>query len=663
MINTDLFRSTMLKIRQRLESEKALLEKERLSTEAGSKEENIENLLLRASDVSFRLLVMGRFSSGKSALINGLLGEQILPEKALPATALITEIYYGKEKKVVMYPRPGKWKGGNAPFEIEPTKSEIAKYSTLNNKTGINTKEANRIDSCFEKMVVYWPLELLKDGVCIIDSPGTNDPYSNDYIVEAYVPKADAILYCINGTNPYDAVDRNTLEMINSKGFSRPLIVTTYFDIVTDGMDETEIREEFVEPTFKSFYSRHTSRECCHYVNSKLALESKQRGSHADLVASGFYEMEKFLGDYLSEGKGREKLSGLTHAVKLYNESQKKCIQGVIANLDTPLDEFNQKIAQANDNLKQAQLQGELMLREFQVEAKNEKENIKTLVPSLFDKLYQGINLDDFTPDTQFTLWHPKNSSSQIAEECAKEIEFRNKLLIAEWNTNVLTPKLEAAFKNISSKLKKQFDTFSSDINKANVSLGVDAKTANTDVAGGTRVAMFAYALLTGDWITALMGGIFGAGAFGRTLVCQFAAGFVLGIVALFTPIGLPALIIAGLGGLIGGLGWNAARAASSIKKKSVEQTKEKLYADKEQILADVEAQCMKIFDDAQERLQTAIDEDIEEVRKTIETITREKTKSAVGIEARKAALKAVLDFINETDASMDSIRGKFKIS
>ena len=62
---------------------------------------------LKESSLSddFKVLVIGEFSSGKSTMVNALLGEPILPERATTATAIITEIRYGKQKKAVIYPK------------------------------------------------------------------------------------------------------------------------------------------------------------------------------------------------------------------------------------------------------------------------------------------------------------------------------------------------------------------------------------------------------------------------------------------------------------------------------------------------------------------------------------------------------------------------------
>ena len=116
MINTELFKSTMEKIHNKILEEKQLLVEKDIPVKGVSDDDDIEHLIKKTSDTTFKLLIMGQFSSGKSAFVNVLLGEKILPENALPSTALITEVYYGTEKKVVMYPRKGKWQGGNEPF-------------------------------------------------------------------------------------------------------------------------------------------------------------------------------------------------------------------------------------------------------------------------------------------------------------------------------------------------------------------------------------------------------------------------------------------------------------------------------------------------------------------------------------------------------------------
>lgn len=63
----------------------------------------IYNLRQQLMNDTFKVTVIGNFKSGKSTLINALLGQEILPANALPTTAVITEIKYGEKPKAVLH--------------------------------------------------------------------------------------------------------------------------------------------------------------------------------------------------------------------------------------------------------------------------------------------------------------------------------------------------------------------------------------------------------------------------------------------------------------------------------------------------------------------------------------------------------------------------------
>src|SRR4030043_2304582 len=58
---------------------------------------------IRQLDELFLLVVVGEFNSGKSAIINALLGQRVLEEGVIPTTIQIHQIRYGKapEKTVL----------------------------------------------------------------------------------------------------------------------------------------------------------------------------------------------------------------------------------------------------------------------------------------------------------------------------------------------------------------------------------------------------------------------------------------------------------------------------------------------------------------------------------------------------------------------------------
>src|SRR4051794_26071761 len=60
----------------------------------------LDDLAESIGDPSFRLLVFGEFSAGKSTLINALLGRRVLPAKARPTTGHATHLVAGERDGV-----------------------------------------------------------------------------------------------------------------------------------------------------------------------------------------------------------------------------------------------------------------------------------------------------------------------------------------------------------------------------------------------------------------------------------------------------------------------------------------------------------------------------------------------------------------------------------
>jgi ribosome biogenesis GTPase A len=60
-------------------------------------------LLKRLAEDRFNLMVVGRFSRGKSTLINALLGGDFLPTGIVPLTSVITTIGYGSRPHALIH--------------------------------------------------------------------------------------------------------------------------------------------------------------------------------------------------------------------------------------------------------------------------------------------------------------------------------------------------------------------------------------------------------------------------------------------------------------------------------------------------------------------------------------------------------------------------------
>ena len=101
----------------------------------------------------------GRFKTGKSTLINRILGREILPTKITTATAVITRIEYG-DKESAFIEKNGK----RIQVSFDEAKKAILFDDNKDLKTNLQTT-----------VIFKLPLPILKSGVVLVDTPGTDD--------------------------------------------------------------------------------------------------------------------------------------------------------------------------------------------------------------------------------------------------------------------------------------------------------------------------------------------------------------------------------------------------------------------------------------------------------------------------------------------------------
>ena len=169
-----------------------------------------------AAKQEFSICVVGEFSRGKSSLINDMLGEELLPVGVIPTTALVTEIRYGKSKRLVLDIE------GEASIEFPLTSESWDE---------VFVKSENKK----AKVRVEIPHKTIKShGLCLIDTPGAAD-LDNDKLqmtIDA-LSSSDAVLLAINATMALSMTERSFLDQyILSKKIARVSVVSTHLDNV-----------------------------------------------------------------------------------------------------------------------------------------------------------------------------------------------------------------------------------------------------------------------------------------------------------------------------------------------------------------------------------------------------------------------------------------------
>ncbi len=148
----------------------------------------------RMKDTRLKMAVVGEFSSGKSSFINALLREELLETDVLQGTTVLsTMIFYSETREIAVFYR----NGGCERTSYGGAREEFRERIRLLNR---DTNESSGIT----RMEIGFPSELLKSGICIIDTPGTNSVNAwHDEVTRRVIrEEADGCIVLTSAVNP-----------------------------------------------------------------------------------------------------------------------------------------------------------------------------------------------------------------------------------------------------------------------------------------------------------------------------------------------------------------------------------------------------------------------------------------------------------------------------
>jgi len=172
-------------------------------------------------------------------------------------------------------------------------------------------------------------------------------------------------------------------------------------------------------------------------------------------------------------------------------------------------------------------------------------------------------------------IFRVKSQTEAYTEELTEILSERVKETTEHWVQDRFVPLLQSEIQTLATIVNAKTANCYTGLEKLRVTLDVNRRRIVDEATPSTtnRVLSTGASLLIGDLGGAIMGGAGGFDAMLKTLGCEFAAGIILGIVALFTPVGLTALIIGAVIAAITGGVWALSSIESKIRKKVSEET------------------------------------------------------------------------------------------
>lgn len=238
-----------------LRNERKLLNDLQLAfSRLGMEQEDQEALQqsIQQLDEFFLIVVVGEFNSGKSALINALLGQRLLEEGVTPTTTKIHLLRYGEQQQ----------------------------------RTVISERQ----------ILLTSPVEFLSE-LSIVDTPGTNAVIrEHEIITSRFIPRSDLVLFITSADRPFTESERVFLEHIREWG-KKVVFVVNKIDILKSDEERSQI-ENFIRENARPFLGVTPE---IFSVSARDALGAKQEDPSL-WEKSRFGPLERYIHDTLEEG-------------------------------------------------------------------------------------------------------------------------------------------------------------------------------------------------------------------------------------------------------------------------------------------------------------------------------------------------------------------------
>ena len=631
-----------------------------------SASENLNKLSEKVNNDTFKIQVIGTFKNGKSTFINSLLGEPVLPAYALPCTAVINEVKYGEQKEAILHfrnPLPDKLPESISPKamshmqangmeNVPPLKiayDEIEDYVCI--PMGSDPTEM-LLESPYEKVELFWPLDMLKEGVEIIDSPGLNEAETRTRVTMDYLAKADAILFVLNAIQLCSMDEMNFIENnLKAYGFTDPFFVVNRFDLIPD--NQKQGIKKFAEMKLAEY-----STNQIFYVSAQQALDGAMTNNDALYEKSNMRDFTKVLSDFLTKDKGKIKLSQPARELKriLNNEALYKIIPGQRAMLDSSLDEVKDRYERAKPQLenlmsRRDQIVARLNLRieqsrhEFQRAVNKNTLAIADMIPGW---------ISPFNPKASFNTFHPRDSVKRIAMEISDHVIQKIQEQQKKWKDEVMFPLAQERAQYIFDSADQDLTRLYSELDSLTIAISGGQEVEAKNVPLWQRIAGAGAGVLLGLPDVAIAGGMNGLS---KDLLKNL--GIVLGTEAiLFFIVGAlnPLVLIGGmLAGLFGGGVLHARTVVNQIKEQ-LSQTYVSAICEKAQDNSyELASKICKQLQDISKDISTAVENEINGVEQQVNGIIKEMEKGKANIDARKKVLDSCEAKIKGISSDLDA--------
>jgi GTPase SAR1 family protein len=301
--------------------------------------ERVGQIGYRLRSDRLRVVFTGSFSSGKSSLINALLGSEAIPVAAYPTSPIILSLEWSPQPFVQLGDAEGNSLSSHA---VTVTPDVLDRYLR-----GLgDPREQGR----FKFARIGADFELCAQGLEIVDTPGLREDIQFQQLMLQSLGSADAVIFTHSILNPFAMDEIALAERVHTLVGGRMFLVLTRADQV-----DSNNSREILSYTHQQLSGRLIGSLPIFLVSARMALEAKEAG-HPDLLAeSGLPTLETALAERLMLEVARPRLlataadiRGQTTLARILNAEDVHQSPDVIADLERQLTRSESAATQIN---------------------------------------------------------------------------------------------------------------------------------------------------------------------------------------------------------------------------------------------------------------------------------------------------------------------------
>lgn len=308
-----------------------------------------------ANNSKFYIAITGVINAGKSSMLNALIGKDILGTSNIPETVNLSIISYSEKEfaKVIFWSED----------EIKSMGLPILKHINLESKIisldelRHYTSAQNNISQYVKEIILGINLEILKDGINIVDTPGLDDAVVlREELTKSYMKESDFTIHLMNAAQSATKKDISFIVDTLRNGKSGGLVIgLTHIDKLEqkDRAEVLEYTKRSIETELEEYgFDKDLASNAGYFLISsreKIGISELKRYLYESFFGKDSKKAGMIIDNYKKE---------LSHIIDFISKDYQyslEIISGDRRNFSHDLEVLQDKNLQISENIKEIQ--------------------------------------------------------------------------------------------------------------------------------------------------------------------------------------------------------------------------------------------------------------------------------------------------------------------